>query len=725
MLALLVVSMLAQLEVDGGLEELPAAPDGGRPYQTRVVGTRGPDLRRVAGSAISVSEEELERRELNDVHRVLGEVPGVYFREEDGLGLRPNIGLRGVNPDRSAKITLMEDGVLLTPAPYSAPAAYYFPLITRMVGLEVYKGPGSIRFGPQTIGGAINLRTREVPTSHLAKLDVSLGSRWQAKVHGVAAAATEGWGVLAEGVFVRDDGFKVIDGGGNAGFERADFMIKARVSPRPWRQQLELKADLGIENSRETYLGLSANDFAETPYRRYAASATDGMRWGRQSIVGRWTAEPAEWLKLSAAVYRHGFTRTWRRVDRFRRGPELYSLLSRDVRGGIDGQYLGVLRGAVDSSSLDESIIVLENARTFVSQGVQLGAVARFTTGPVTHDLEWSGRFHHDEINRDHKAFGYATLGGALTPDGAPTAQDALNVASTRAGAMSLHDTMVWGRLLVAPGLRLELIDGAFTDRLSGRATRSLQIVPLVGAGAVVALPYGINLFAGAHQGFSPVTPGQSAEVLPERALHLESGVRLPSRRRRLELVGFWSEYSNLTGECTGSTGCVDDMLNRQFNGGAARIMGVEALASATFQLPADIELTPQLTYTFTSANFLSDFSSANPIWGDVRAGDRVPYVPTHQGSARLIVTRQALSVSVGAEASSGFLEEAGTGEGQPQVPARLLVDATASYQLGPFQLYAQGTNLTNQRLLVARRPFGSRPLAPLAFQAGLRAQWP
>ncbi|MCA2977924.1 MAG: TonB-dependent receptor, partial [Myxococcaceae bacterium] len=609
----------AQGAIDGGLwaadDEPAAGPDAGARFTTQVVGQRAPDVRRITGSAVTLTQEDLERRELNDVHRVLGEVPGVYFREEDGLGLRPNIGLRGANPDRSAKVTLMEDGLLFAPAPYAAPAAYYFPLITRMVGLEVYKGPAAIRFGPQTIGGAINLRTREVPKAPLLGLDVALGSRFQARAHGVAAVGTDTWGLLAEGVFLRDDGFKVLDRGGNTGFERSELMLKGRLSPGDaWRQQAEVKATLSFEDSRETYLGLSPEDFEASPTRRYATTALDRMQWSRLSVTGRWSAQPMPWLTLSAAAYRHSFARVWNRLDRFRRGPGLYELLSRPVRGGLDGQYLQVLRGAEDSAGTDESLVVLNNGRAFVSQGVQLEAVARAATGPVQHELEAGLRFHHDEIRRNHTATGYAVVGGALSRDEVPVAQDALNRALARAGALHLHDTMTWGRLLVSPGLRVELIDTAFSDDLSGRVARSLQAVPLLGVGAVVALPLGLNVFGGVHQGFSPVTPGQSRDVLPERALHAELGLRAPSRRRRLELVGFWSEYSNITGECTGSTGCLDDRINQQFNGGAARIVGLEALASLAVPLPGDVELVPQVTYTLTSARFLSDFTSANPI---------------------------------------------------------------------------------------------------------------
>ena len=60
----------------------------------------------------------------------------------------------------------MEDGILLTPAPYSAPAAYYFPLMSRISGVEVFKGPAAIRYGPNTIGGAINLQTRKILEKH-------------------------------------------------------------------------------------------------------------------------------------------------------------------------------------------------------------------------------------------------------------------------------------------------------------------------------------------------------------------------------------------------------------------------------------------------------------------------------------------------------------------------------------------------------------------------------
>ncbi len=186
-LVAMLLSSLAAAEEDAGVTD---APDAGQKRETEVRADRSLDPRRVAGSASVISKDELERNEHNDIHQILKGVPGVYAREEDGFGLRPNIGLRGVSPDRSSKVTLMEDGVLFGPAPYSAPAAYYFPMASRMVGVEVYKGPAAIRFGPNTIGGAVNLRTREVPTHGFeADLDASLGSYFTASAKAAGSCA--------------------------------------------------------------------------------------------------------------------------------------------------------------------------------------------------------------------------------------------------------------------------------------------------------------------------------------------------------------------------------------------------------------------------------------------------------------------------------------------------------------------------------------------------------
>ena len=113
-----------------------------------IVTASAEDARTVGGSATFLDNAALEVFGHADVNQVLRQVPGVFLQEEDGFGLRPNIGIRGSGTDRSGRVAVMEDGVLIAPAPYAAPAAYYFPRLARMTGVEVTKGPAPSNTGP-------------------------------------------------------------------------------------------------------------------------------------------------------------------------------------------------------------------------------------------------------------------------------------------------------------------------------------------------------------------------------------------------------------------------------------------------------------------------------------------------------------------------------------------------------------------------------------------------
>ena len=122
-----------------------------------------------------------------------------------------------------------------------------------------------------------------MPRSFESDVDVSLGNYGAGKGHGVIGIGTDRMGVLLEGVHLQSDGFKKLDGGGNTGFDKNELMLKARYATDPtlWvRHELQLKLGYSTERSSESYLGLSNEDFARTPLRRYAATANDLMTGG-------------------------------------------------------------------------------------------------------------------------------------------------------------------------------------------------------------------------------------------------------------------------------------------------------------------------------------------------------------------------------------------------------------------------------------------------------------
>ena len=679
---------------------------------------------RIAGSAHFVDETKLETFEYNDIHRVLSEVPGVYVRGEDGYGLRPNIGLRGASSDRSSKLTLMEDGVLLGPAPYAAPAAYYFPLTTRMTGVEVFKGPASVKYGPNTIGGALNLQTRSIPKEHRFGLDVSGGADSFLKAHSFWGLRKKNWGVLVEGVRLQTNGFKELDGGGNTGFEKNEFMGKARYNTDPTADvyhQFDLKLGYSTESSNETYLGLSQEDFDENPYRRYISTQKGNMSWYRSQVQLRYTLA-ADQFDVRVTAYRNDFNRDWTKLNGFNSGPTLPEIL-KYPNDGQKSVFFAILRGEEDSNGSAQGLVIGSNLRDFVSQGVEV----------VTHfDLNWisalqqrvelGARLHIDGIRRDHSAQTYLMQSKQMVADG-DKAFTLQNSGDARSIALHLHDEIRYADLLVTPGIRTEFIHTDYEDRRTGTKSSNDSVALLPGIGLHYQLNSWLGVLGGVHRGFSPVAPGQSNDVVPELSLNYEGGLRAVWEKANVELIGFFNDYSNLTSICTLSSGCPLERLTEQFNAGAVQVYGAETALSQQFTLPMDIRLATELTYTLTISNFVSDLIG-NPRFGDVTAGDELPYVPKHQASGRINIGQDDWNLAFAIKYLGEMRDVAGAGEIDEleRIPGNTVIDAAASYTIAEnYKLYFKVDNLTANEYAISLRPYGLRPGRPLQVFGGLK----
>ena len=691
-------------------------------------------LSEIPGSAHYIDKEQLDRQKLayDDIHHLLRQVPGINIQEEDGYGLRPNIGMRGTGVERSSKITLMEDGVLIGPAPYAAPAAYYFPITGRMAAIEVRKGSSQIKYGPRTNGGALNLLSSRIPGDVNLNGNLALGINNTGKAHLNVGDSYRHFGWLVETYQIRTDGFKQLDGGGDTGFAIGDYMAKFRVntdSNSGIYQQLEFKLGRTNQTSNETYLGLTDADFATNPFRRYRGSQQDVFRSNHEQYQARHLIAFAPSLDVTTIIYRNNFHRNWYKLQSVL-GASISRIL--DDPEGNSAEF-AIIKGA-DSDA--DALAVRANNRNYYSQGIQTVLGWQFEGGGTRNRFEFGTRYHQDQEDRLQHEDGFRMVNQrmVLTTNGVPGSQ-ANRISDAKAWALFVQDRIEWGRWSLTPGLRYENIDLLRTDfsrsdpsRDTPEKIRKNSVAVLIpGVGLSFAVNPTLALFGGVHKGFSPPGPGSTEETAAEESFNYELGFRVQSRPLRLQLVGFVNEYDNLLGADTlalGGTGEGD-----LFNGGAVEVIGLEASGysdlgqafNSRFGIPV------RFAYTFTGGEFRNSFKSKFTPWGDVTSGDKLPYLPRHQFYASFGLEKARWRLGLG----TNYISEMRTTAGRGPIPVSQATDAHLAFDLsGEYDLTAEGKgptlflavrNLTDQQYIVARRPAGARPGLPRTVMAGVK----
>lgn len=686
---------------------------------------------RSPGSVHKIDEATLEQWHYTDVNRILEDAPGVYLRREDGYGLRPNIGMRGSDPERSKKITLMEDGLLFAPAPYAAPAAYFFPLMARMQAVEVFKGPSSIKHGPYTVGGAINFVSRDIPTGDgdydNGSLDLSLGSYGFGQLHGFYGDSSENFGWLLEGVHVQADGFKKLDGGGDTGFDKNDVMLKLRFNSDPHvaiYHQFDIKAGYSDETSHETYLGLTDDDFNAKPIRRYVASSQDLMEWDRQNISVNHFLDYDGEFSVNTTLYWNQFARIWDKINGFSgSSPHLRDILA-DPGSAEHIAYYELLTGQRDSSNSQEFIVMGANDRWYSVLGIQSQLDWAVDIGGHLHEFNIGIRYHTDEVTRNHTEREFEMTNGRLVERGFPPIETTQNNATAQALAVHLYDEVSMGDLTLSGGLRAEFISTEFINLKTDEKVVLEDAVVLPGFGLSYEFMPQFRLLAGVHTGFVPVSPGSDIDVEPEESINYEFGVRHTSNQLQAAVIGFYSDYSNLSGECTFSAGCAAEDLDVAFNAGEVDIYGIETDMSKTISrvFNSRFSMPIRLVYTYTQSEFKTSFTSPRPDLEDVVAGDELPNLPEHLFTARVGLSDRLWQAALSFNYVAEMRTIAGTGSPveQEKTNVQKIVDFSLNYQLSARgQVYFTVDNVFDQAAIVARSPYGARPGKPRTLLLG------
>tara|TARA_B110000438_G_scaffold30528_1_gene29898 strand:+ start:3083 stop:5503 length:2421 start_codon:yes stop_codon:yes gene_type:complete len=736
---LIKVSAMGYLEQDKELEEpsadlivikldqstLEFSPIDVLASRSRLSGS-GHHYYRVPGSISLISKAEVLEFNDTDINRVISQIPGVYTQEEDGYGLRPNIGMRGTGLERSAKINMMEDGILIAPAPYSSPAAYYSPTAGRMESFEIRKGSSQIKYGPHSTGGSINYVSASIPQHLDFSGAVSIGEFSTSLAKFKTGVSSNNFGLMFQTHLDNAGGFKQIDGGGDTGYDKKDYLLKARINTNTDLAAIELKVSQTEELSHETYLGLTYSDFNKNPYRRYSASKNDLMAANHDQVTLTGVIKVLPNLDMTSTVYNNDFNRNWYKLNKVN-GQSIGSILNQDE--GTEASY--ILLSA--NNSEDDIYDIKANNRIYNSRGLQTILRLSFPLFQSDHNLMAGFRQHSDEMDRYQWSDLYKMNNGDLIiTTGGIKGEGSKNnrLYSADASAIFFEDEINWNRVTITAGVRYEEISlerkdwGSDLGRDSiASSIKSASLNVLVpGLGLSYQLADGIQVFGGIHNGFSPPGPGieeEEEEVLPEQSLNYELGSRYNKGFHSAELVAFYNDYQNLLGEDTEATGSGS---YAQFNGGKVLIHGLELSYGNHFNYHGFL-IPFSLSYTYTDARFKNSFESEFGPWGNVSLDDELPYIPQNMFHTRIGLQKGRIKSYLRFK----HVDKTRTIAGQDELSivnstdALNIVDLVSRYQFSSsLSLDLKINNLTNASSIVSSRPAGYRPLMPRQFVTSL-----
>jgi len=698
---------------DDAAEDAAADQDRGAPIV--VIGTQD-DARLSTGSAVVIDRVQLEMFEFSNVHSVLRSAPGVYVREEDGLGTFPRIGIRASSSGRSDRISVMEDGIPAAMAPYANTSAYYFPTIGRMSGVEVLKGPEILRYGPQTTSGAINLLSTPIPEDPSGFVNAEVGTWNTQRLHSWVGGTFGQFGVVAETWQHRTDGFQNIDRSNRtAGNNVREYMLKLR-----WRapetagiqQQIDLKLFRGDNEADVSYLGLTDADFRRDPDRRYGLSELERMDQGRESASLQHQLHITPNISLITTGY---LTKTFRDYTRLNQingiGISNTGITSQINNGAPNAALLqGILDGTANTTHAN-GVRYGNNFQNFLSRGLQFEGRAAFTTGSIDHELMGGVRWHKDRAQSTATIsnISYQQVNGSLVYSSSTPTTPTEGFA--KATSFWIADRIRMGNLILLPLLRHEDIETRANIALPTSATNSLKKTTW-GVGINYELADSWTVLAGVHKGFAPPGSGAAQGSRGEESTNVEGGLRFRHQGFGVDLIGFYTDYNNALRTCLVANPCSDGSVDGVQQDGAKEVYGLEVLAYGDLYQGDGFRVPIRATYTYTDGQY----TRAADVASGGRAGDVLDYTPRHIGRVEFGIDHDVgFTINAALNYQDGSCTN--TTCGRAGVDTRFLrtdslftADLVASYALTPaIDLYARVENLFDQRRITHRGADGAR----------------
>lgn len=601
-------------------------------------------LESVPGSYTVVDEKELEARRPFSIKEALAGVPGLnVLQNEDPLGLAQNIGLRGMDPRRSARTLLLEDGMPLFLAPYGDPSSHYIPMLDRVQRIEVVKGSGQVLYGPQTVGGMINFVTRPIPKDGIhGSLSGMLGNNDFNSLYANIGAGGELGGVMLDATRKTGDGIRK-----NHDFEVLDVTLKGQLNIN---EQHTLKGKVGYykEDSHVSETGLGVVDYANDKFQAPSGN-NDYFEHERKFAQLQHIFHVNDHATLSTqAYYVDAFRNSFRQTD----APGGYSDDYTDPRStGITVLERCDTPGVTFTEAQADVCGGRHRPRSYNYWGIEPRLDVQHSLFGIESDAVIGMRYHEESITRkqyrgDTAAFQILSFAKTTNP------REHIDI-DVEAKSYYIQNTFHLGDWSVTPGVRYEdmkirtnVIRAGGANVNIGQTNNQSKLLP--GFGVAWNGIDKTTVFAGIHKGFAPPRPDRDLNAntngpdntKPEESTNIEIGMR--SRYFKgvsVESTLFHTKFDDLVVRTT--AGSFD-------NAGEAEMAGIEFAGRIDFGQIYDTSHNVYVTANYTNlmtAKFKQTSQTAFAFLnagGDLQLGDgvvsgkRLPYAPKHMASVYL-----------------------------------------------------------------------------------------
>ena len=676
-------------------------------------------LKGIPGSIATVSALDLKTANPLTANEMFRKVAGVHVVDEEGAGMRLNIGIRGLDPDRSRGVLVLEDGIPVSLNPYGEPEMYYSPVIDRISGLEVLKGSGQIMFGPQTIGGVVNYITMNPSPTATFKFKSSVGyGGFNSNL--INYSNTFGnFGIVATMLHKQADKL------GYAKFGITDFTTKMVYSFSK-KAKLMVKIGLYNENSNSTYLGLTQTMYDIGGQDFTLMAPDDHLEIKRYSLSALYQLNINKNLKFNTNIFAYTTTRNWQRQE------FSSSKNATNLTGVIWGD-TSVLNGGIFMRNLNS-----HRDRQFEVLGSESKLAWNYKLGQKKSELNFGFRFLFE------KAFEQRLNGKKSDAKSGDLVED--EIRGGRALSSFLQNKIYLSKkLLVSFGVRLEsynyqrnIFRNTFVINSVSKVTdtnilaENNIITAIPGAGLNYQIFKNTTIFTGVHKGYAPprvkdaiTASGQVYLLNAESSWNYELGIRGAYKKViNYELTGFYMDFSNQiipVSESSGGTGV------GLVNGGETVHQGIELSYNVKFHewFKMKSKFTLSNNLTFVQAYFSGDrFTKLGSVNTNI-SGNNTPYAPKY---CHNLTVNYETSRNIGLQVTANYIGQQYTDLLNTQTPSNDgRTGVLKSYAVYDCNLYYKSTklkttfslaikNVFDERYIVSRRPQGIRVGLPRYF---------